>query len=69
MNIMEYNNLYIKLIEHKIKQYKLSLDTDIEKTRLNRLVKMNNQRLYKSIYLYEYDILCKYFDDKFLDDL
>lgn len=66
---MEYNNLYIKLIEHKIKQYKLSLDTDIEKTRLNRLVKMNNQRLYKSIYLYEYDILCKYFDDKFLDDL
>jgi hypothetical protein len=66
---MEYNNLYIKLIEHKIKQNKLSLETDIEKTRLNRLVKMNNQRLYKSIYLYEYDILCKYFDDKFLDSL
>ena len=66
---MEYNNLYIKLIEHNIKQYKLSLDTEIEKTRLNRLVKMSNERLYKSIYLYEYKILCKYFDDKFLDDL
>lgn len=66
---MEYNNLYIKLIEHRIKQYKLSLETDIEKTRLNRLVKMSNERLYKSIYLYEYKILCKYFDDKFLDEL
>ena len=30
---------------------------------------MSNERLYKSIYLYEYKILCKYFDDKFLDDL
>lgn len=66
---MEYNNLYIKLIEHKIKQYKLSLDTDIEKTRLNRLVKMSNDRLYKSIYLYEYKILSEYFKDKFLDSL
>jgi hypothetical protein len=66
---MEYNNLYIKLIEHKIKQYKLSLETDIEKTRLNRLVKMSNDRLYKSIYLYEYKILSEYFNDKFLDSL
>lgn len=66
---MEYNNLYIKLIEHKIKQYKLSLETDIEKTRLNRLVKMSNERLYKSIYLYEYKILSEYFNDKFLDSL
>lgn len=66
---MEYNNLYIKLIEHNIKQYKLSLDTDIEKTRLNRLVKMSNERLYKSIYLYEYKILSEYFNDKFLDSL
>ena len=66
---MQYNNLYIKLIEHNIKQYKLSLDTDIEKTRLNRLVKMSNERLYKSIYLYEYKILSEYFNDKFLDSL
>ena len=66
---MQYNNLYIKLIEHNIKQYKLSLDTDIEKTRLNRLVKMSNERLYKSIYLYEYKILSEYFKDKFLDSL
>ena len=66
---MEYNNLYIKLIEHNIKQYKLSLETDIEKTRLNRLVKMSNERLYKSIYLYEYKILSEYFKDKFLDSL
>ncbi len=66
---MEYNNLYIKLIEHNIKQYKLSLDTEIEKTRLNRLVKMTNDRLYKSIYLYEYEILSEYFNDKFLDSL
>jgi hypothetical protein len=66
---MEYNNLYIKLIEHNIKQYKLSLDTEIEKTRLNRLVKMSNDRLYKSIYLYEYKILSEYFNDKFLDSL
>jgi hypothetical protein len=66
---MEYNNLYIKLIEHNIKQYKLSLDTDIEKTRLNRLVKMSNERLYKSIYLHEYKILSEYFKDKFLDSL
>lgn len=66
---MEYNNLYIKLIEHNIKQYKLSLDTEIEKTRLNRLVKMSNERLYKSIYLYEYKILSEYFNDKFLDSL
>jgi hypothetical protein len=66
---MEYNNLYIKLIEHNIKQYKLSLDTEIEKTRLNRLVKMSNDRLYKSIYLYEYKILSEYFKDKFLDSL
>ena len=66
---MEYNNLYIKLIEHNIKQYKLSLDTEIEKTRLNRLVKMSNERLYKSIYLYEYKILSEYFKDKFLDSL
>lgn len=69
MNTIEYNNLYIKLIEHNIKQYKLSLDTDIEKTRLNRLVKMSNERLYKSIYLYEYKILSEYFNDKFLDSL
>lgn len=66
---MEYNNLYIKLIEHNIKQYKLSLETEIEKTRLNRLVKMSNERLYKSIYLYEYKILSEYFKDKFLDSL
>lgn len=66
---MEYNNLYIKLIEHNIKQYKLSLETEIEKTRLNRLVKMTNDRLYKSIYLYEYKILSEYFNDKFLDNL
>ena len=66
---MEYNNLYIKLIEYNIKQYKLSLDTEIEKTRLNRLVKMSNERLYKSIYLYEYKILSEYFNDKFLDSL
>lgn len=66
---MEYNNLYIKLIEHNIKQYKLSLETEIEKTRLNRLVKMSNDRLYKSIYLYEYKILSEYFNDKFLDSL
>ena len=66
---MEYNNLYIKLIEHNIKQYKLSLDTEIEKTRLNRLVQMSNERLYKSIYLYEYKILSEYFNDKFLDSL
>ena len=66
---MQYNNLYIKLIEHNIKQYKLSLETDIEKTRLNRLVKMSNERLYKSIYLYEYKILSEYFKDKFLDSL
>ncbi len=66
---MQYNNLYIKLIEHNIKQYKLSLDTEIEKTRLNRLVKMSNERLYKSIYLYEYKILSEYFKDKFLDSL
>jgi hypothetical protein len=66
---MEYNNLYIKLIEHNIKQYKISLDTDIEKTRINRLVNLPNNRLYKTIYLHEYNTLCKYFDDKFLDDL
>jgi|DEB0MinimDraft_10_1074344.scaffolds.fasta_scaffold06560_7 hypothetical protein len=66
---MQYNNLYIKLIEHNIKQYKLSLETEIEKTRLNRLVKMSNERLYKSIYLYEYKILSEYFKDKFLDSL
>ena len=66
---MQYNNLYIKLIEHNIKQYKLSLETEIEKTRLNRLVKMSNERLYKSIYLYEYKILSEYFNDKFLDTL
>lgn len=66
---MEYNNLYIKLIEHDIKQYKLSLDTNIEKTRLNRLVKAPNDRLEEIMYVKEYKILCKYFDDKFLDDL
>ena len=66
---MEYNDLKIKLLLNNITQNKLAIETDIEKTRINRLVNLPNNRLYKSIYLHEYNTLCKYFDDKFLDDL
>lgn len=66
---MQYNDLKLQLIINKISQNKLSIDTEIEKTRLNRLVKMSNERLYKSMYLYEYKILSEYFNDKFLDNL